>query len=1153
MPVVSAIARRPLSLFGTLFFAFFFYSIELFTQTTISTGSIVGTVTDAAGAVVPGASITITNKGTGQTIHSTTTGTGTYTSGPLLPGDYTVRVEVSGFKTVVIRVTVQVGVTSPANAMLQIGEKGTTVEVEAPAVLVNTEQAIVQTVVTPQEVDELPVNGRNFLALAALQAGVQVQDGVNVDITKIGFTSVSFDGRYGHSTRIEMDGLDVSDEANGTTTLNVPLSGIQEFQVEQSSLDMSTELSSSGAINLISRSGTNLYHGETFFYGRWHNAAARIAPEDLPWRRAQWGANVGGPLVKDKLFFFADWERNRQDLFTPVRLAEPFTALSGGYNGPFREHMLQGRLDWTMGANWRSFFRVVYNRNTDVMAVTPNSYSPVRNGNNTTSYAIGLEGKSGKFMHSIRFGFLHYDNTISDAVAGSHIINPAPSVGIMIGDSFNSGANPNTPSETLQHDKQIKYDGSAILGSHILRYGVGLNDIQGAAFFNCFDLAPLAFVPSLDAATLAFAAAGPFPGGESNPLNYPATVVFFGNGRGYWSEIKTLGRLGGGFFDTRFNGYIGDTWKLRPNLTLTYGLHYVRDTGRTDSDLPPVPPLELFGRGLAKRVHQPNLNFSPILGVVWDPSKSGKTVIRAGAGVYYENILFWNTLYERTARLPTGQFFGIALACPTGSLPVPGDGAIDTSNLCGQPIGSVASQIAAAQDAYQAAVAAAGSQANPAYIGTTLAESFNSTGRVLFGPDFRTPRSYQMNVGFERQFGSATVLSADYVRNVATGFLLAYDTNHVGDARHFNSAAALNAINTANVAFGCPAGTAGIDCAIAAGASIVDYAASGLDSGRTYLGGFPASYFGLTPATGAAFPGINLNLGQNQMIFPIGRSVYNALQVRLRQNLQHPFPGVKGMSLVVNYSLSRASSPVTDQDFFHDVIDQRTINHYTGPNGLDRTHQIGLGGVFSFPHNFRISFASSFATALPTTLYAPSTGAPGDIFASDLTGDGTVGDVLPGTNIGSFGRGVKLSGLNQAISSYNSAYAGKLTPAGQALVVAGLFTQGQLIQLGATAPAISLAPSAQVANDTYINTDLQLSYRYRPTRRSERFTVEPWIGIYNLFNVANYGGLSGVLDGSAGSVNGTTQALRVNRITLGTGLYGFGAPRMMEWGLKISF
>jgi hypothetical protein len=209
--------------------------------------------------------------------------------------------------------------------------------------------------------------------------------------------------------------------------------------------------------------------------------------------------------------------------------------------------------------------------------------------------------------------------------------------------------------------------------------------------------------------------------------------------------------------------------------------------------------------------------------------------------------------------------------------------------------------------------------------------------------------------------------------------------------------------------------------------------------------------------------------------------------------------------------------------------------------------------VFTFAHNFRLSYAAHYATALPATLAVPSTGAPGDIFVSDLTGDGTVGDVLPGTNIGSFGRDVKVGGLNQVISNYNNNYAGKLTPAGKALVDAGLFTEAQLDQLGGTAQPIGAAPAGQLANNRFTSTDVQVSYLYKPLRRFERFTIEPRIGIYNTFNQANYGGLSGTLDGSAGSANGTTRALRVNRITLGTGLYGFGAPRMMEWGAKISF
>src|ERR1019366_10752645 len=117
------------------------------------------------------------------------------------------------------------------------------------------------------------------------------------------------------------------------------------------------------------------------------------------------------------------------------------------------------------------------------------------------------------------------------------------------------------------------------------------------------------------------------------------------------------------------------------------------------------------------------------------------------------------------------------------------------------------------------------------------------------------------------------------------------DTNHVGDSRFLNPQTALNAINTTNTTFLCPSGIGGIDCAIGNGATMVNYASNGLDTGTSFLGGLPAALQGLTPDTGAAFPGINPYLGENQMLSPIGRSVYNALQVRLRHDAQQPLRG----------------------------------------------------------------------------------------------------------------------------------------------------------------------------------------------------------------------------------------------------------------------
>ena len=184
--------------------------------------------------MVSGAKISIVNKATGRVINTKSTSAGAYTSGALTPGDYTLRVEAHGFKTSEGAVTVQVGVTASGNVKLQLGEASQVVQVQAEVVAVNTQQATVQGVLTSQQIENLPINGRNFLDLAQLEPGVQIQDGGNFDPTKNGFSSISFGGRFGRTARIEVDGLDISDETVGTTTQNVPASGIQEFQIQRS-------------------------------------------------------------------------------------------------------------------------------------------------------------------------------------------------------------------------------------------------------------------------------------------------------------------------------------------------------------------------------------------------------------------------------------------------------------------------------------------------------------------------------------------------------------------------------------------------------------------------------------------------------------------------------------------------------------------------------------------------------------------------------------------------------------------------------------------------------------------------------------------------------------------------------------------------------
>jgi carboxypeptidase family protein len=1157
-----------------------------FAQVTVGTGSITGVVTDPQGAAVAGAKVTITNKDNGQSFDLSSNTSGVYNAGTLLPGPYVVKVQSANFKTTQVTAIVQVGQVTSTNVKLELGASTTVVEVTADATHVNVEQSTLQDVLTAQDIDQLPVNGRNFLDLATLEPGVQIQDGATFDPTKNGYSSISFGGRYGRTARIEVDGVDISDETVGTVTQNIPQSAIQEFQVASSTLDLSTELTSSGTVNVVTKSGTNSFHGGGYYYGRSDQISARIAPVVLPFGRKQDGADFGGPIIKDKVFFFGDFERTDQSLANPVEPVAPFNALAGSYGAPFTEREYLGRADWNIRSGWTLFYRFSYHQNLESRGFNSGVYQPFDNIDHTPTHVVGTDFTTGKFTHSIRFEYLKFRNEIQP---DANALNPVPGIALNItpngsdltclagGEEFCSGANILAPQATFQEDRQVKYDGSYTIGTHVLRYGVAYNGILGGGFAKFFAVQP-AVTSVFNTTDEAFANTSPFgPGGASNPANWPVTTILDGNGQGFSTERPGFNLPAGAQYDHRFEAYFGDQWKVRHNLTVTAGLHYGRDTGRTDSDLAPIPALALFDNqffgNLQDRVRQPNKNFGPQIGLAWDPRGTGKTVIRAGAGIYYENAIFNNVLFDRPGRIQTGLFLAEAAPCFNGAPTGPFLGNT-TATYCGEAVGTAAAAIDAGQVAYQAATAAVGAGPNPNFIGTTL-QANNLNGITLFGPNYRSPISIQMNGGVQHQFGHGTVLSVDYARNVGTHTLLALDTNKVGDARFLNIANAQNAISTTNASFGCGTGfsAAAINCSIGKGAQITNFAGNGLDSGFDFSGG--------APCPTCAFGGVNPNVGQNEMLFPIGRSTYNALLVELKSNVNHPMPGVKRMNLIASYALSRYRAQALDSDFINNATDFNDPLKFTGPNGIDRTHQVSVGAIMDFPWTTRIAMTGHWDTATPLTLALPQSGTPGEVFRTDVTGDGTNGDPVPGSNIGSFGRSIKKGDLNNFITNYSGADGNQLTPAGSALVSAGLFTSTQLQQLCAITPSLSpigncavtnpslqlaLAPPGNVGVAPVFTFDIHAVWELKMNKLihalPENVVLEPSAALFNVFNYQNHDSgldtLTGVLNGGVGSVNGTTAHGPLGRTTLVTpgttsGVNWYGVPRQAEFGAKLTF
>ena len=1177
-------------------------------------GSIEGTVIDSSGAPVTGATVYINSRAAETPLTLTTDKDGKYSTGALNAGVYTLQIELRNYNANRFYVTVHDGKTSNGDRKLSHVEPGT---------------PTLEGKVIPEQIAELPINGRDVLDTAQFQPGVLIQDGRSLDATKTGNFAASISKESGLATLYTLDGVALNDETKGGTTQNVALSSVDEMLVSRAMLNGSEGPTSAGEIRMKTGSGSTGLHGQAFGLFRDKSITFAKAPggQDLPFQRTDFGGKLGGTLIQDKAFFFLNVEHVTQDMHRAVVLPSPFQALTGSFSSPFRNTSASGKLDWQPSSTTHAFYRFAYNWNKSVDDFG-DGYSIYQNHNNAPSHAIGLDLTRGPYLHSLRFGYLRFHNSLQDAsgqlgTGGVFGLPASIRFGDLAGGQIQIGPSPFAPQETLQQNIELRYDGTRRAGDHTFRFGASINRINVGGYANSYGLAP----------QLTTAWAG---GTDPNPLDYPLLLATLSNGQGFTTEKSGFGFPRGGQVDNRLQGYVGDSYKMYPSLTITIGVHYVRDTGRVDSDLAPItcsaanagiPSIfvpcsdtnlfdqfsNLAGSALGRRVKQPNYNFAPQLGFAWDPFHNGRTVVRGGAGVFFDNSLFSNMRMDRPVRLSQGLYsatnvLGCAAGAAAGTVGVyfPNAGGLPSrvtsinghdlaTEVCGTPVGNAAIDVAALQTAYQAAVVAAAASGNPNFAGNTLSVSTPVNGLAAFDPNYRTPRSYQMSIGLEHQLWSGGMFSIDYVRNMSQRFGLIVDKNHVGDWRYLYTnaigipTAALNAI-TNTILQKAPACLMqplapgaivqdAVSCYISAvpTANINDFAVNGLDSGVAFLGGLPASVGVTVPTTnpptdprnfGAAFSGVNSLVGQGEFQQSIGQAVYNGLQFSLQQNIVHQWFFFRGGHVNLAYTYSKFVTNGGDNPGQSSLAyDFQNPERYKGPSPLDRRHQVSIGWTLDSLWGPKLSFIGRYATPPPTVaslLVASGNPAatPGEIFRTDFTGDGTPGNLFPFKGPGSFDA-LSGSGLAKAIQSYNQTQAGSLTPAGQALVQAQLFTSAQLRTLRGAAPFVIVPPAGQFDNPGFKSLDATISW---PLKVGERLNIEPSARFYNVLNFANFQPLSGQLAyyypgpgqpvaAGAGSANGTPagSSRDVLRIGSGSGVYSYGSPRQLEFGVKITF
>ncbi len=291
------------------------------------TGSIAGTVTDSSGAAVPGAAVTVTNTATNKIYRVTTDAQGGYTVAELPESTYQVEVKATGFQDSITKgAVVHVATTTNVNALIQLGSVSQSVTVQANAIQVQTDSAALGAVVDSSQVKELPLNGRNFVELTQLQPGVSAANNfVNTGKGLNGGVDMSINGNPTTNNLFLVDGVNNNDVGSNRTILIYPSNeAISEFKMLLNSYGPEYGQASGGVISIVTRSGTNAFHGSAFYNGRNDSLdaytffSAPNAGQGLPLngkdkeRRNDWGYSIGGPIIKNKLFFFWSQEWNHE-------------------------------------------------------------------------------------------------------------------------------------------------------------------------------------------------------------------------------------------------------------------------------------------------------------------------------------------------------------------------------------------------------------------------------------------------------------------------------------------------------------------------------------------------------------------------------------------------------------------------------------------------------------------------------------------------------------------------------------------------------------------------------------------------------------------------------------------------------------------------
>lgn len=729
----------------------------------VPTSSLNGRVADSKGDVLVKAHVTAVNTALGISRSTITNGSGLYVLPDLPVGEYVLTIENSGFATRrVTGIVLRAGQSATVDAELQVASAGTTVEVNANAADVDVTQSMLQGQITSTTIDSIPLNGRNFLELAYLVPGNRPAP--TFDPTKTNTLEVSSAGGFGRGGNITIDGGDNNDEVVGGTLANFPEDSVQEFQIATGRFTAAVGRSGNSIINVVTKSGTNQYHGSAFLFERNRNLQALPATfnRSLPtprFDREQLGGSVGGPFRRDRAWWFTSFEYRDQNaaLQTGMRDFTTDEIVNTSAPAPLREALWSSRIDDQLSKRNSLMFRYSFNHSTDTAEATPSQTTPAFTAaerqnslNRFNSLVAALNTVlSTTQVNNLSFHFDNFYNDIPPFPQDTPTTDPQLNLtNELIFPDLADGENFNLPQATHLNRYQARDALSWSLGKHSLELGGEFQHYIAHGELNVFGTGTAILVSDFGFADLN-------GDGQINDLDIPLAVGLKSSAPVVPVPIPTI-------VDNYIAGYAQDDWRVRPGLTLNLGLRWDYDTNLTGNSsahdpcpsltVEPSKPCTWMANVIDLKKIPDKSDFGPRVGFVFDPFGKGKTVIRGGYGIYFDRIILEAGSYELVQNdraLTVTSYAGSSCTSPY----VPGDPSL---NACFAPMASFAPGSPTLADAFS----------GPHQTG--------GVGMLAMGPDAHHPMFQQFSLGTQQQFGSDWLLSADGLHVFATRQIVAH-------------------------------------------------------------------------------------------------------------------------------------------------------------------------------------------------------------------------------------------------------------------------------------------------------------------------------------------------------------------------------------------